>query len=139
MAMNTLFRISLLLLCSSPLLEARAEIPLVDKTLVAWVTLSNLTQRGGSALTIEDRDAHFDAMVFGELAPARWMAGSDFYRRTLRSQDSLAPENSSPGALLQIAIVYRGPEVIVYRNGLEYSRHALEQPQFFDEQGFVLI
>ncbi len=116
-----------------------ANFPIVDKTLVAWIAPANLAQRGGSVLTMEDTAARFDAIVFGELAPARWMAGSDFHRRTLRAQEALAAETATSAELVQLAIVYRGPEVIVYRNGLEYSRHALTQPQVFDDDTFVLM
>ena len=116
-----------------------SEIPLVDKTLVAWVAPANLTQRGGSALTIENDAANFDAIVFGELASGRWMAGSDFHRRTRREQESLAAETAGPKELVQIAVAYRGPEAIVYRNGVEYSRHAIEQPQMFDGGATVFI
>jgi hypothetical protein len=38
------------------------HVPLQDKTLVAWVTLANLSQRGGSVLAIDDRAKHFDAI-----------------------------------------------------------------------------
>ena len=48
---------------------------IADKTLVAWVTPGNLTQCGGSALTVEKSSGVFDAIVLGELAPAKWMAG----------------------------------------------------------------
>ena len=54
-----------------------AQEPLSDKTLVAWVAPANLTQRGGSALTIEKQQGVFDAIVFGEIAPAKWMAASE--------------------------------------------------------------
>jgi sucrose-6-phosphate hydrolase SacC (GH32 family) len=116
-----------------------AEIPVVDKTLVAWVAPSNLTQRGGTVLTIEDAGARFDGIVFGELAPSRWMAGSDFHKRTRRDQADLPAETAGSATVIQIAVVNRGPEVIVYRNGVEYSRHRITQPQVFDEDSFVLI
>ena len=38
-----------------------------DKTLVAWVSPADLTQRGGSALTLDNGDGNFDGIVFGEL------------------------------------------------------------------------
>lgn len=60
--------------------------PLLDKTLVAWVTLDNMTQRGGSVLTIQSADK-FDAIVFGERKQGSWMAGSDGLRRTEKTQD----------------------------------------------------
>ena len=62
--------------------SVRAQSPasdpvLADKTLVVWVAPANLTQRGGSALTITDGSDRFDGIVFGELAGAKWMAGSE--------------------------------------------------------------
>ena len=57
-----------------------AAAPRTAKTLVSWVTLDNLTQRGGSALTIQSGD-RFDAIVLGEKVRGRWMAGSDYFRR----------------------------------------------------------
>lgn len=132
--------VSLLGLAGSISLAApAANFPMVDKTLIAWVVPANVAQRGGSVLTMEDTAARFDAIVFGELAPARWMAGSDFHRRTLRAQEALPAETATGTNLVQMAIVYRGPEVIVYRNGSEYSRHAITQPQVFDDDTFVLM
>ena len=57
-----------------------------DKTLVAWATADNLAQRGGSILTLDDQGQSFDAIVFGEITPGKWMAGSNFYKRTARDQ-----------------------------------------------------
>ena len=70
--------------------------PLKDKTLVAWVSPANLTQRGGSVLTIDDVRSHFDGIVFGELAERRWMAGSDTFRRTHREQGPWPEETADP-------------------------------------------
>lgn len=110
-----------------------------DKTLVVWASPANLTQRGGSALTIDDRKSHFDAIVFGEIAPSRWMAGSDFYRRTMREQDAVPVETVGADTAVQIAIVYRGNEVTLYRNGRPYSQHAIQEPQRFDSNSAVVI
>ena len=62
-----------------------------DKTLVVWAAPANLTQRGGSVLTLEDPRDHFDAIVFGELRPACWMAGSDSFLRTQKDQANYEP------------------------------------------------
>jgi len=43
---------------------------LTEKTQVAWVSPENLTQKGGSARTIDDNAFHFDEIVFGELESA---------------------------------------------------------------------
>jgi hypothetical protein len=53
-----------------------AEASLNDKTLMAWATLADLTQQGGSVLTIDDGRDNFDGIVFGELAAAKWMANN---------------------------------------------------------------
>jgi len=112
---------------------------LVDKTLVAWVSPANLSQRGGSVLTLDDQQSHFDGIVFGELAPARWMAGSDFFRRTQRTQENYPAETAGPRTLVQMAIVYKGNQITVYRDGKEYARHEISQPQTFDTDSAVVM
>src|SRR5512136_2208253 len=98
-------------------LVPRVRWPLKDKTLVAWVAPANLTQRGGSVLTIEKSGGVFDAIVFGEMAPAKWMAGSNGFARTQKDQAGAAAETAAPSALVQIAVVYKGKQVTLYRNG----------------------
>lgn len=119
--------------------ESKPGGSLADKTLVAWVSPANLTQKGGSVLTIDDRQSHFDGIVFGELAPAKWMAGSDGFRRTERKQSGWPAETADENTLVQVAIVYRGKEVTVYRDGREYSRHTIKEPQRFGLDGLVMI
>jgi sucrose-6-phosphate hydrolase SacC (GH32 family) len=117
-----------------------AEIqPLQDKTLVVWAAPANLTQRGGSVLTIDDGRGHFDGIVFGELTSAKWMAGSDNFLRTERQQSSWSAETTPAGTPVQIAIVYRVNGVTVYRNGREYSRHSINEPQPFDLKSTIII
>ena len=118
------------------------QIPLQDKTLVAWVAPANLTQRGGSALTIAAQAnalASFDGIVFGELAPAKWMAGSDFWRRTEQQQNGWPAETAAANTFVQVALVYRGNEIVAYRNGREYSRHRIKEAQAFDAASLVVI
>lgn len=110
-----------------------------DKTLVVWAAPANLSQRGGSAITIDEGKAHFDGVVFGELMPARWMAGSDFHRRTNPAQGSVAAETADAKTMVQIAIVYRGKEVTLYRNGSLHSRHDIQQSQPFGKDAVVLF
>ncbi|MBI5685850.1 MAG: GH32 C-terminal domain-containing protein [Verrucomicrobia bacterium] len=119
--------------------ETKAGGSLADKTLVAWAAPANLTQKGGSVLTIDDRQSHFDGIVFGERAAARWMAGSDGYRRTQLKQDSWPAETADANTLVQVAIVYRGNEVTVYRDGKEYSCHTIKEPQRFGADSVVMI
>ena len=42
------------------------------------------------------KNSIFDGIVFGELSPAKWMAGSDFHRRTDRRQDAWPAETAGP-------------------------------------------
>ena len=58
--------------------EDRMWAPLADKTLVVWTAPANLKQAGGSALTIDDRDSHFDAIVFwlNYLPKNGWLAAT---------------------------------------------------------------
>ncbi|MEI8288226.1 MAG: GH32 C-terminal domain-containing protein [Verrucomicrobiota bacterium] len=108
--------------------NAAEPLPLTDKTLVAWVSLANLNQQGGSALTIQSGD-EFDAIVFGERARGKWMAGNDRYRRTQRDQSANAIESAGPEAVVQVAMVYEGANVRIYRNGESYATHTVPPVQ----------
>ena len=92
-----------------------------EKTLEAWVALANLQQRGGGVIGLDTPQGQFfDSIVFGELNPQRWMAGSDFYRR---SQDpGGVEETAQPDELIHVAIVYaKDNSITVYRNGQPYG------------------
>ena len=110
-----------------------------DKTLVAWVTAANLTQRGGSVLTLDDQGSHFDGIVLGELAQGKWMAGSNFFQRTQKDQKNSPAETADPKTLVQMAIVYQGREVRIYRNGVRYAEYAIGQPQQFGPGSAVVM
>ncbi|MBL7132584.1 MAG: hypothetical protein ISS78_00670 [Phycisphaerae bacterium] len=81
-----------LLFCTTSLLAAKDAG--TNKTLAAWVLPANLSQRGGSALTIQSGD-RFDAIVLGEKARGRWMAGSSYFRRTQADQGGYPPETAA--------------------------------------------
>lgn len=132
---------AILLVAASVLTAAAQPFPGLpgDKTLVVWAAPANLTQRGGSVLTLDDRQSRFDGIVFGEIAPGRWMAGSDFHRRTRSEQGSVPPETAGPDALVQVAITYRGREVTVFRNGEPVSRHEVPEAQAFGRDSAVVI
>lgn len=93
-----------------------------EKTLEVWVALAGLDQKGGGALTVQTPDSeNFDSIVFGEREPARWIAGSDFFRRT---QDVGGPtETAKPGELIHLAAVYgTDNSITLYRNGTRYGK-----------------
>ena len=102
-----------------------------DKTLVAWVCIDGLDQKGGSVLTLDDLDGRFDAIVFGEIAPRRWMPGSDHLRRTHRDQSSWPEETVGPDTLVQVAVTYAGSRVTVFRDTTPCAQYTIGQPQTF--------
>ncbi|MBN1443218.1 MAG: GH32 C-terminal domain-containing protein, partial [Planctomycetes bacterium] len=113
---------------------------IADKTLVAWVAPADLEQRGGSVLTLENPGGEFDAIVLGEIQSRKWMAGSDFHRRTERSQDASPPETAGPDTMVQIAIAYRDKEVAIYRDGAEYARYTMSlSPAVFSTESIVVM
>jgi sucrose-6-phosphate hydrolase SacC (GH32 family) len=105
-----------LLIASAMLAIPGAVAAGTDKTLVAWVTLANTTQQGGSALTIQ-QDDKFDGIVFGEKQAGKWMAGSNFYARTQADQKASPVETADSNTLVQMAVSYQGNQISIYRNG----------------------
>ncbi len=112
---------------------------ITDKTLVVWVRLANTTQRAGSALTLIDDRERFDAVVFAEKEPGKWMAGSDFFRRTSRDQTACPVETADSKTPVQMAIVYDGNTITIYRNGKQYDGYQFDRPQPFDKDVIVLL
>ena len=111
-----------------------------DKTLVAWVAPANLTQTAGSALTIDDDQSHFDGIVFGELAPGKWMAGSNGFSRSHKDQSAWPAETADANTFVQVAIVYKGPEVTIYRNAQKYAQYQAGTPALeFGPESVIVI
>lgn len=114
--------------------------PLIqDKTLVAWVCLDSLAQRGGSVLTLDDLHARFDGIVFGEIASGKWMGGSDQWQRTPQDQSLFPEETADNSTFVQIAIVYEGREVRIFRNGQAYAQYSVETPLVFGPESVVVM
>ena len=93
-----------------------------EKTLAAWVLLDNLEQRGGAAISLQTTNGLlFDAIVFGEREPKRWMAGSNGFVRT---KSFNGPEETEAKTKpVHFAIVYTADGTITgYRNGKPYGK-----------------
>ena len=93
-----------------------------EKTLEAWVSLASLEQGGGAAISIQNANGNvFDAIVFAERQPKKWMAGSDGHARTM---DLEIPEEAEEvGTLVHMAIVYHADNTIaLFRNGEPLGR-----------------
>ena len=110
-----------------------------DKTLVAWLSLANTKQRAGSALTLFEPGKDFDAIVFGEKTPGRWMNGSGMFRRTEKDDSDYPMETAGADETIQMAIVYDGPQISIFRNGKPYADYKIEKPLQFSRKAFVLI
>jgi hypothetical protein len=114
---------------------ATAPLPraLREKTLEAWVRLDRLDQRGGAVIGVQSLDGErFDAIVFGEREPGRWMAGSEGFRRTW-SFDGPA-ETAADGRAVHLAITYAVDGLVsAYRDGQPYGRpFRVEGPPTFE-------
>jgi hypothetical protein len=94
---------------------------IAEKTLEAWVQLDNLEQGGGAAISLQTLDGvTFDAIVFGEREPKKWMAGSNGFVRT-QSFNATA-ESDAVSRPVHVAIVHQADGTIVgYRDGLIYG------------------
>ena len=92
------------------------------KTLEAWVKLDSLTQRGAGVITVQTPDGNeFDAIVFGEREPGRWMAGSNGFVRT--SSFGGPEETEAANEFVHVAITYAADGTITgYRNGKPYGK-----------------
>jgi hypothetical protein len=123
-------------LASKPLTE-----DVGPKTLEAWVRLDTLQQSGGGVLTLQDLSGEvFDSIVFAEREPGRWLAGSDFGRR---SQSFGGPaETEASDRFVHVAIVYEADgTILAYRNGEPYGKPYKTLPpiQFKAGQSQLLI
>jgi hypothetical protein len=103
-----------------------ASIPLqrtlTAKTLEVRVTLANLDQRGGGALTVQTLDGHiFDSIVFGEGEPQRWMAGSNFFERT-QPLDVPTEYDAAKGFITLTWVYAADGTITAYRDGKPFGR-----------------
>jgi Protein of unknown function (DUF1553)/Protein of unknown function (DUF1549)/Concanavalin A-like lectin/glucanases superfamily len=91
------------------------------KTLEAWVALPTLKQGGGGVLSVQALDGRaFDAIVFAERKPLRWMAGSEGF---IRTRDLDGPdETAGSDELIHVAVTYAANgRIAIYRNGRPYG------------------
>jgi hypothetical protein len=101
--------------------SAALEYDIHEKTLEAWVSLANHQQRGGGVIGLDTPEGRFfDSIVFGELKPKHWLAGSDFFNRT--QEPAGIEETSAPDQLIHVAIAYaKDNSITLYRNGERYG------------------
>jgi MYXO-CTERM domain-containing protein len=112
---------------------------LFAKTLMAWVSPANLSQRAGGVLTLEDPTGSdtFDSIVYGELTAGQWMNGSDFGRRSNGTDNGGPLETVTDPGEVMLAITYElDGSIAIYRNGLPYASYQAatpsDQPVLYD-------
>ncbi|MFO0454480.1 MAG: DUF1549 domain-containing protein, partial [Planctomycetota bacterium] len=103
-------------------ISAPLPFALQEKTLEAWLELDDLDQQGGGVVSVETPGGEvFDAIVFAEQEPHRWMAGSNGFGRTRSfggsAETGLAPER------IHIAVTWSANGLVTaYRNGEAYGQ-----------------
>lgn len=110
----------------------------VGKTLVVWAAPTNLSQRGGSALTIQSGD-RFDGIVLGERLSRKWMPGSNNFDRTAVNQLDWPSETADSDTLVQIAIVYKPERIELYRNGQPYADYPAENIDLLSVDNHIAV
>ncbi len=95
---------------------------LKEKTLEAWVYLSNLQQRGGGVITTEKIGGSiFDAIVYAEKESKQWVPGSNNFKRSQTLGGS--QETATPDEAIHLAVTYAADGLIsFYRNGKPYGK-----------------
>ena len=94
------------------------------KTIFACITLHNLNEAGGAAISIVKGGNEFDALVYAERETKKWMVGSNSFRNT---EDVAPSEETVADVKVCIAATYaiwkstnRGV-IQMYRNGVKYG------------------
>jgi hypothetical protein len=91
--------------------------------MIAWVSLDNLFQQAGSALSLQNPTGAdvFDGIVFGERTVEQWMNGSNNFQRTPVDNFGDPETVAEPGEVM-IAIVHDDAGTItIYRDGAFYA------------------
>jgi hypothetical protein len=93
------------------------------KTLVSWVSLDNLSQQSGSALTLENPTGAdiFDAIVFGKATAGQWMNGSNNFLRTIGNNNGPAESVTEPGEVMMAIVYGLDNSITLYRDGELYA------------------
>ena len=98
-----------------------------DRTLVSWFCFDDKTPSHCSVLTIETAD-DYEAIAFGEGIPNKWSIASNGNKRTQSpaEQANNKDEVIIPGVFIQMAAVFQGNHVTLYRHGEVYATYNIE-------------
>ncbi|MFC2090420.1 GH32 C-terminal domain-containing protein [Bacteroidota bacterium] len=95
-----------------------------DKSLVSWVTIDNRDVGDGSILTLQDGEV-FDGIILSEKGES-WIAGSEEDKRSPKDPKGSSLIAPGIGEVEQIAIVYKGNEILIYRDAVLQVRYEAE-------------
>ncbi len=113
--------------------------PNTDKTLVAWVSLNAIKDRSGSVLTIQNGEK-YDGILLSRENGGTWVAGSENNNRTLIEKGIAIQASDTTGGFVQLAIVYKGKEIRMYRNGELKSMYPAENIDLLSaDKNFVVF
>ncbi|KAA0150819.1 hypothetical protein FNF28_07209 [Cafeteria roenbergensis] len=109
--------------------QGHAKCGAVPKSLSSYslevtLTLSDLVQRGGGAMTVANdaADSFFDSLVYGESRSGEWVDSSDLAQRTSNLQPP--PETASPTDVIHMVMTVASNGVrAIYRNGARITQH----------------
>ena len=112
--------------------------PNTEKTLVAWVSLTDTVVMEGSVITIQDGE-RFDGIFLSAEDGGKWIAGSEENKRT-QPEKGIPVQESDAEELIQLAIVYTDSEIRMYRNGELKSSYPAENIDLLSsDKNFVLF
>ena len=110
-----------------------------DKTFVSWLTINDREPGGGAGVSVKS-DKEFDALVYGGKRRWTWMAGSHHDKRTQKQEDlkKNAQEPKESAGLIQVAGVYKGNTITIYRNGELYTSYEAQNIDVLSDENNIV-
>ena len=101
---------------------APLPVEITERTFEAWLSTTNLEQRGGGVVGIEQIATHaFDSVVYAEKQNRKWLSGSNNHKRT--EQTDGPEESAGTGERIHVALSYAADGTIsVFQNGKPYGK-----------------
>ena len=124
--------------------------PIREKTIVIWLSLDHLDQRGVHVIRLDNPwgfEPNHNTVSFGDVEPKKWMLLDTPDGMVQRDQSDNATETSQPGTLVQIATVFEdAPQqtpnpIRIYRNGQLYAEYATSnvEPLTLESDSLVIF
>lgn len=98
-----------------------------SKTLISFLNIDNLNLRSGSAITLDKTNIdNFDAIVYAEAEPFKWMSGSNSFSRTQSFSPGFAETTADEEVMIAITyeVIGSNIQITLYRNGIQYGTYS---------------